>query len=180
MRLRNVGDTRPAASLFQAVERQALVGVMTERAGVSVPSVDRIVRAGDTALLVMEWVDGCSLDRLPAGQIDDDLLARLWAEVGNLHRAGIAHRSLRAANVMVSPAGQPTIVDFSFSELAATAPTPGGLGAIEALLAAGLTGIGIPSGPAVSAVLLYRLATYWLPVPPGWLSWRLLQRMAYI
>jgi len=66
------------------------------------------------------------------------------------------------------------------SLVAAAAPTPGGLGAIEALLSAGLTGIGIPSGPAVSAVLLYRLATYWLPVPPGWLSWRLLQRMDYI
>ena len=120
VRLRNVGDTRPAASLFQAVERQALAGVMAERAGVSVPGVDRIVRAGDTALLVLEWVDGCSLDRLPAGQVGDDLLARLWAEVGTLHRAGIAHRSLRAANVMVSPAGQPTIIDFGFSELAAT------------------------------------------------------------
>jgi len=120
VRLRNVGDTRPAASLFQAVERQALVGVMAERAGVSVPRVDRIVRAGDTALLIMERVDGCSLDRLPAGQVGDDLLARLWAEVGKLHGAGIAHRSLRAANVMVSPAGQPRIVDFSFSELAAT------------------------------------------------------------
>src|SRR6516225_3471751 len=120
VRLRNVGDTRPAASLFQAVEHQALVGVMAERAGVSAPSVDRIVRAGDTALLVMEWVDGCSLDRRPAGQVGDGLLARLWAEVGKLHRAGIAHRSLRAANVMVTPAGQPTIVDFGFSELAAT------------------------------------------------------------
>jgi glycosyltransferase 2 family protein len=120
VRLRNVGDTRPAASLFHAVERQALVGVMAERAGVSAPGVDRIVRAGDTALLVMEWVDGSSLDRLPAGQGGDDLLARLWAEVGKLHRAGIAHRSLRAANVMVSPAGWPRIVDYSFSELAAT------------------------------------------------------------
>jgi undecaprenyl-diphosphatase len=120
VRLRNVGDTRPAASLFQAVEHQALAGVMAERAGVSVPGVDRIVRAGDTALLVLEWVDGCSLDRLPAGQVGDDLLARLWAEVGTLHRAGIAHRSLRAANVMVTPAGRPTIVDFGFSELAAT------------------------------------------------------------
>jgi hypothetical protein len=120
VRLRNVGDTRPAASLFQAVERQALVGVMAERAGVCVPRVDRIVRAGDTALLVMESADGCSLDRLRASQVGDDLLARLWAEVGRLHRAGIAHRSLRAANVMVSPAGQPRIVDFGFSELAAT------------------------------------------------------------
>ena len=68
----------------------------------------------------MDWVDGSSLEQLPAGQITDDLLVRLWAEVDKLHRAGIAHRSLRAANVMVNPAGWPMIVDFSFSELAAT------------------------------------------------------------
>ena len=121
VRLRNVGDTRPEASLFQAVEHQALVGVMAERAGVLVPGVDHVIKADDgTALLVMDWVDGRSLDQLPAGQITDDLLVRLWAEVDKLHRAGIAHRSLRAANVMVNPAGWPTIVDFGFSELAAT------------------------------------------------------------
>src|SRR5690348_16010948 len=34
VRLRNVGDTRPAASLLHAVEHQALVGLMAERAGV--------------------------------------------------------------------------------------------------------------------------------------------------
>ena len=66
------------------------------------------------------------------------------------------------------------------SLIAAASPTPGGLGAIEAATIAGLTGIGIPSGPAVSAVLVYRLATYWLPVLPGWYSWRLLQRMGYV
>ena len=66
VRLRNVGDTRPAASLFQAVEHQALAGVMAERAGVFVPGVDRVVKAGDdTALLVMDWVDGSSLEQLP-------------------------------------------------------------------------------------------------------------------
>ena len=37
-----------------------------------------------------------------------------------LHRAGIAHRSLRAANVMAGPAAQLTIVGFSFSGLDAT------------------------------------------------------------
>jgi undecaprenyl-diphosphatase len=121
VRLRNVGDTRPAATLFQAVEHQALVGVMAERAGVIVPSVQRVIKVGDdTALLVMDWVDGSSLEQLPAEQITDDLLAQLWADVGKLHKAGIAHRSLRAANVMVGPAGRPVIVDFSFSELAAT------------------------------------------------------------
>jgi uncharacterized protein (TIRG00374 family) len=121
VRLRNVGDTRPAATLFQAVEHQALAGVMAERAGVVVPGVGRVVKAGgDTALLVLDWVDGSSLEQLPAGQITDDLLVRVWAEVDKLHQAGIAHRWLRAANVMVSQAGLPVIADFSFAELAAT------------------------------------------------------------
>lgn len=121
VRLRDVGDTRPTASLFQAVEHQALLGVMAERAGVHVPRVDRVIRAGeDTGLLVMEWVDGRSLAEVPADQITDDLLVRLWVEVDKLHRAGIAHRSLRTANVMVNGAGRPRLVDFSFSELSAT------------------------------------------------------------
>jgi glycosyltransferase 2 family protein len=120
-RLRNVGDTRPAASLIQAVEHQALAGTMAERAGVRVPRVDRVIKAADgTALLVTERVDGSSLERLPAGQISDELLRRLWAEVDRLHRAGIAHRALRAGNVVVDGAGQPWLTDFSFSDLTAT------------------------------------------------------------
>ena len=94
---------------------------MAERAGVRVPRVDRVIKAGDgTALLVMERVDGSSLGQLPAQRISDDLLQRLWAEVDRLHRAGIAHRSLRAANVMVDGDMLPWLTDFSFSELAAT------------------------------------------------------------
>ena len=93
-RLRNVGDTWPAASVIRAVEHQALIGVMAERAGVRVPRVDRVIKAGGgTALLVMDRVDGSSLGQLPAQRISDDLLQRLWAEVDRLHRAGIAHRS---------------------------------------------------------------------------------------
>jgi uncharacterized membrane protein YbhN (UPF0104 family) len=56
------------------------------------------------------------------------------------------------------------------------APTPGGLGAVEAVLSAGLTAIGIPAHEAVPAVLLFRIATFWLPIPAGWLSFALLQR----
>ena len=52
------------------------------------------------------------------------------------------------------------------SIIAAAAPTPGGLGAMEAALVAGLTGVGVDSGIAVAAVLSYRLVTYWLPDPP--------------
>jgi undecaprenyl-diphosphatase len=61
------------------------------------------------------------------------------------------------------------------SALGNAAPTPGGLGAVEAALVAGLTGFGMASGPAVSAVLTYRLATYWLPTVPGWVVFRWMQ-----
>jgi len=62
------------------------------------------------------------------------------------------------------------------SIIAAAAPTPGGLGAMEAALVAGLTGVGVDSGIAVAAVLSYRLVTYWLPILPGWLSFHSLER----
>jgi undecaprenyl-diphosphatase len=50
-----------------------------------------------------------------------------------------------------------------------TVPTPGGVGAIGAALAAALTGAGVDPATASAAVIVFRLATYWLPVLPGWL-----------
>src|SRR5579863_10038834 len=55
-------------------------------------------------------------------------------------------------------------------------PTPGGLGGVEAVMAAGLTAIGIPAHQAIPAVLLFRMATFWLPIPFGWISYVVLQR----
>ena len=66
------------------------------------------------------------------------------------------------------------------SLIAAAAPTPGGLGAMEAALVAGFTAIGLDGAIAVATVLSYRLATYWLPILPGWISFRALERRNYI
>lgn len=55
-------------------------------------------------------------------------------------------------------------------------PTPGGLGGVEAALVAGLAGIGIRAGQAVPAVIVFRFATFWLPIPIGWASYQALQR----
>ena len=121
IRLRGIGDTRPAASLIQAVEHQALAAVMAERAGVAVPAVRQVIKTADgSALLAMDRVDGRSLDQIPGQDISDTMLGELWDQVDRLHRARIAHRSLRAANIVVDRAGRPWIVDFSFSELGAT------------------------------------------------------------
>jgi undecaprenyl-diphosphatase len=66
------------------------------------------------------------------------------------------------------------------SMIAAAAPTPGGLGAMEAALVAGFTATGMDGGIAVATVLSYRLATYWLPILPGWVSLRIIERRNYV
>ena len=68
------------------------------------------------------------------------------------------------------------IVYLAGAAIGSLAPTPGGLGAIEIAFSTGLAAAGMPSAAAVSAVLLYRLATFWLPVPVGWAAMRWLQR----
>jgi uncharacterized protein (TIRG00374 family) len=121
VRLRDVGDTRPAASLFKAVEHEALLAVMAERAGVAVPHVGQVIRAKDgSVLLTMELVPGQSLDHIPDDRITDQLARSLWREVDRLHQARIAHRSLHGSNIMISQDGCLRLTDFSFAELAAT------------------------------------------------------------
>ena len=77
--------------------------------------------------------------------------------------------------------GGPTIaavavVYLAGAAVASAAPTPGGLGAVEVALSTGLTAAGMGSAAAVSAVLLFRVATFWLPVPLGWAALHVLQR----
>jgi len=68
------------------------------------------------------------------------------------------------------------VVYLTGSAIGSLLPTPGGLGGVEAALTAGLTAAGIPGAVAVSAVLLFRLLTFWLPVPFGWAALSYLER----
>lgn len=61
-----------------------------------------------------------------------------------------------------------TIVTMIGGTLASAAPTPGGVGAVEAALIGGLAAFGVPAEIAVPAVLLYRVLTCWIPVLLGW------------
>jgi glycosyltransferase 2 family protein len=80
-------------------------------------------------------------------------------------------------SVGAHPAILATVVVFlAGNAVGAATPTPGGIGGVEAVLAAGLTAIGIPAHEAIPAVLLFRMATFWLPIPLGWVSYVVLQR----
>ena len=86
------------------------------------------------------------------------LLAALWS-VG-------AHPAILAT----------AVVFLAGNAVGSASPTPGGLGGVEAVLASLLTAIGIPLHQAIPAVLLFRMATFWLPIPAGWISYVILQR----
>ena len=72
------------------------------------------------------------------------------------------------------------VVYFAGAIIGSAVPTPGGLGGVEAALSAGLVAVGLSASVAVSSVLLFRLCTYWLPIPFGWASLNYLQRVAAI
>jgi len=88
---------------------------------------------------------------------------------------GAFHASLEAFGQNVAIVDL-AIVFFLGNTVGAIVPTPGGLGAVEAALTAALTGIGINGAVALSAVLIYRLITYWLRVPLGFFAMKYLER----
>jgi undecaprenyl-diphosphatase len=120
LRLRNVGDQRPFASLRRSVEHEALLSLKARDSGVRTPHLLTVATvAPDGLLLAYETIEGSSLDSV-TDPWSDELLRGIWDQVAILRRERIAHRDLRRANVFVDSAGTPWIIDFGFSELAAT------------------------------------------------------------
>lgn len=68
------------------------------------------------------------------------------------------------------------IVYLAGSTIGSAAPTPGGVGAVETLMTAGLVAAGLESAVAVESVLMFRLLTFWLPTIPGYAAFQYLQR----
>ncbi|MYS39669.1 TIGR00374 family protein [Streptomyces sp. SID5998] len=72
------------------------------------------------------------------------------------------------------------VVFLAGNALGSAAPTPGGVGAVEATLTVGLIAVGLPKEVAAPAVLMFRLLTLWLPVLPGWLAFNHLSRKGFL
>lgn len=135
----------------------------------------RMVRAHVLPALQQSWTSITALVRSPG---------RLFALFGGSIGVTLAYATALACAVAAFDGGigfaQVGAVYLGASLIAAAAPTPGGLGAMEAALVAGLTGVGVEPSIAVAAVLSYRLITFWLPILPGWLLFHLLDRRDYI
>ncbi|HQU25781.1 MAG TPA: YbhN family protein [Acidimicrobiales bacterium] len=81
--------------------------------------------------------------------------------------AGCLLAALVAVGAPVPWAG--FLLAYGVSQVVAVLPiVPGGLGVVEGSLTVVLVAYGAARVPALSAVLLYRLASYWLPIALGW------------
>jgi len=92
------------------------------------------------------------------------------------------YASLVAALVAFDAQARPADVLLAFvvSQALGIVPiTPGGVGFVDAGLVGMLVLIGIPTETAVIGTLLYRLFSFWLPIPIGafaWAGWRISRR----
>jgi uncharacterized membrane protein YbhN (UPF0104 family) len=80
------------------------------------------------------------------------------------------YATLLAALAAVGSQPRPSLVLLAFcaAQILAQIPiTPGGLGFVEAGLTATLVAAGINADAAVAATLLFRLVSFWIPLPIG-------------
>jgi len=117
----NLGDERPFSSLRRTVEHEALLALMARSYGLRTPALVAMAAAEPNAfVLAYERVDGKSLDGVPVDDLTDPFLRAIWTQVAELHRHRIAHRDLRLANLFRGSDGEIWLIDFGFSELAAS------------------------------------------------------------
>ncbi|MDH3755634.1 MAG: flippase-like domain-containing protein, partial [Acidimicrobiia bacterium] len=72
------------------------------------------------------------------------------------------------------------LINAAVSLVAGLLPIPGGIGVSEAGLAAGFVAVGVPSEIAISAAILYRIVSFYLPPIGGFFCLRWLQRNDYL
>ncbi len=118
---RDLGDERPFSSLRRAIEHEALLALAARDLGIRTPRLRTLASAEPNSfVLAYDAVAGKSLDQLDPNDVTDEVLLAIWQAIADLRRHGIAHRDLRLANVFLGADGAVWIIDFGFSEMAAS------------------------------------------------------------
>jgi len=115
------GDERQFSSLRRTVEHEAMVAMAARELGVLTPPFVALATVDpDAFVLVYELIAGSSLDGVEPDRLDDAIIGQIWGQVALLRSRRIAHRDLRLANIFLGTDDRISIIDFGFSELAAS------------------------------------------------------------
>ena len=118
---RDLGDERSFSTLRRAVEHEALVALAARDVGIRTPRLAAFATAEPSGfVLAYEAIAGRSLDRVEPAELTNEVMADVWSQLTVMRTHRIAHRDLRLANVFLADDGEAWIIDFGFSELAAS------------------------------------------------------------
>ncbi|HEX5227376.1 MAG TPA: serine/threonine-protein kinase [Bryobacteraceae bacterium] len=117
VKLLRPGSDLPQFRRWFLSERQIL-------ASLSHPHVARLLDAGHREdgqpYLVMEYVDGIAIDAFAENLSVRQkivLFLKVCAAVGYLHRNLVVHRDLKPSNILVTPEGEPKLLDFGIARI---------------------------------------------------------------
>ncbi len=121
IRVRDVDEQRMSVKPRVRAAQLALNTTMAGRAGVRIPEVLSVAPTDrDSAVVAMSVPSGRALSDLDADDLSDAALDDVWHQVGLLHEARIAHRSLSRDHVVVD-GDIATIVGLDTAVLASSA-----------------------------------------------------------
>ena len=193
------GATVALVQVSQVVVTVALLAVLTVVSGDggllrALPSVPVLVAVGILGLLITAVMLVPRLRRWIVARVEP-LWAQTWPRLSSVFSdpkrllvALLGNSVLTLGLVFAFDAalrafGQSvSLIDVAViyligNTVGAAAPTPGGVGAIELVLAGSLTATaGVPAGIAATVVMLFRVMTYWVRIPIGWVAMHHLQR----
>jgi undecaprenyl-diphosphatase len=146
---------------FLAVAAIVIVGVL-----IGMPTVRRRIHTFTRE--VVEAVTSISLwPQLPA-LLFGSLALTFVSTLSLIFSAFAVHASINIIDAFTLYVTSSLVSNF--------APTPGGIGATEAFLAIGLTSVGMSLPEAAAVTLVFRFVSFWIPIIPGILALRVVNR----
>ncbi len=106
--------------------RQRFLSERQILATLSHPNIARLLDAGHREdgqpYFVMEYVEGKPIDVYTHGTVlgvrqKISLFLKVCGAVGYLHRNLVVHRDLKPANILITPAGEPKLLDFGIAKM---------------------------------------------------------------
>ena len=93
------------------------------RRAAGIPNIPRLLAMPSACSLVTEYLPAEQVTGLDDPQLDGEFFDRLTQMVDALHERGIAHGDLeKLDNVLITPAGEPALVDFGAAIMAGSNP----------------------------------------------------------